>query len=204
MKFGRFIYRYTGEYHAGKEAIYNIGDNIQTIAIDNLYKICGINEEDIVDLNIAELTVYDGAYCIVPMAGYFSSYSEFDQLPVSGRIIPLFISTELGYTECKDLVPFLKKWEPVWARDEATLQNLRKYGIESCLSGCLTITLPKRYRKPENGRGFLIDLSDAALTVLPRDYRENGEIVHHVGRLEKTPMDEEERLRVDGIVRRRL
>lgn len=114
MKYGRFVYGYTGEYHAGTEALYNIGDNIQTIATDNLYCRCGIKKEDIVDFNF----------------------------------------TDLCYEDCCDLVPFLKKWEPILDRDKATLFNLQKNVVQSYLSERLTITLPKRDKEPKDGRIF--------------------------------------------------
>lgn len=70
MKFGRLIYRYTGCTYVEKGAIFNIGDNIQTFAVDNFYRKMGIPSEDIVDINFADMKYYDGEEVILPMTGY--------------------------------------------------------------------------------------------------------------------------------------
>lgn len=67
MKFGRLIYQYTGKtflnedaMYNNEDAMYNIGDNIQTYAIDNIYRRMRILSEDIIDINFTEMSNYSG------------------------------------------------------------------------------------------------------------------------------------------------
>ena len=60
MKYGRLVYRYSGKTYENDNAIFNIGDNVQTYAIDNLYRRMGISSDEIIDINFAEMANYDG------------------------------------------------------------------------------------------------------------------------------------------------
>lgn len=204
MKFGRLIYKYTGRTIVGDGAIYNIGDNIQTFAIDALYSKMGIPEEDIIDINVTEMKYYDGDYVILPMAGYASHYKRFNQLPCSDKIIPFFISFEMSNEECDDIVPYLKKCEPIFCRDEATMFLLRRKGIESYISGCATITLPKRKSSPSKGKIFLVDVPVEVEEHMPNEYLEKGIRCKHEGHIKKLPFSEEERLEIDVHARKML
>ncbi len=199
MKFGRLIYRYTGCTYVEKGAIFNIGDNIQTFAVDNFYRKMGIPSEDIVDINFADMKYYDGEEVILPMTGYGSHYKRFNQLPASDKIIPLFIGFEMSDPTCDDIVPYLKKHEPIGCRDEATMQLLREKGVLAYVSGCLTITLPRRKTEPVNPKTFFIDVSSKLEKYIPETLKENCEYVKHEGKLDTIPMTEEERINIDKM-----
>lgn len=197
MKFGRLIYQYTGKTISNKGAIYNIGDNIQTFAVDNFYQKMGIKSKDIVEINASEMKFYDGEYVILPMAGYASHYKRFNQLPTSDKIIPFFISFEMSDQECDDLIPYLKKNEPIGCRDEETMKLLRKKGVEAYTSGCLTVTLPRRDSNITGKKVFLVDVPDELRPFIPDEISNNCEEISHEGVLETIPMSEEERLRIE-------
>lgn len=199
MKFGRLVYNYTGETIAGKDGIYNIGDNFQTFAIDNVYKRMGIGSDDIININACEMKNYDGEYVIVLVAGYASHYKRFNQLPPSGKIIPLFFSFEMSDESCDDIVPYLKEHAPIGCRDEATMQLLRRKGIEAYTSGCLTITLPKRIKEPTQKKVFFIDIPSSLESYIPEELKENCEYVTQEGIIKQVPMTEEERLEIDKL-----
>lgn len=69
----------------------------------------------------------------------------------SDYIIPVF----LGLTMVKDTLEkeeatYLRQYAPIGCRDKRTLLTLRKYGIQSFLNGCFTITMPNRCHSKEN------------------------------------------------------
>ena len=197
MKYGRLVYRYTGKTYENSTAIYNIGDNVQTFAIDNIYKRMGIKTEDLVYINVTEMANYNGEYVILPIACYGSHYKRFSQFPTSDKIIPLFVSFEMSDMNCDDIIPYLKKNEPIGCRDEKTMLLLRSKGIEAYLSGCLTITLPRRSKRPSNGKVFLVDISAKLEKYIPDSIRKKCEYVKQEGEIGHIPMTEEDRINVD-------
>ncbi len=197
MKFGRLIYKYTGKTYVDTSAIYNIGDNFQTYAIDNIYEKMGIPKEDIIDINACEMKNYSGDYVIVLMAGYASHYKRFNQLPPSEKIIPLFFSFEMSDETCDDIVPYLRQHMPIGCRDEATMKLLRKKGVEAYVSGCLTITLPKRETEPEKQKVFLVDIPSELEKHIPPEIRKNCEYIKHEGTVAHAPMTDEDRIKID-------
>lgn len=118
-----------------------IGDNIQIYAIDEFYRKCGI--KNIAYIKFDELSTYNGEYAILPVtlplinyvnggiAGWFSSH-----------IIPVFLGLTIAKSSltCEE-VQYLKNYEPIGCRDECTMLTMRKYGIQSYLGGCITLTL---------------------------------------------------------------
>lgn len=197
MKFGRLVYRYIGKTIENDSSIYNIGDNFQTYAIDNIYRTMGIDEKDIVDINACEMQDYNGEYVIVLMAGYASHYKRFHQLPTSDKIIPYFFSFEMSDENCDDIVPYLQKHVPIGCRDEATMNLLRRKGIQAFTSGCLTITLPKRQCEPKCKKTFFVDIPSAVMQYIPKELWDNYEIIEHEGIIGKFPMTESDRERID-------
>ncbi|MDD3138137.1 MAG: polysaccharide pyruvyl transferase family protein [Lachnospiraceae bacterium] len=204
MKFGRLVYQYTGKTYVDGNAIFNIGDNIQTFAIDHFYEKMGIEKKDIIDINFCEMKQYDGEYVIVPMAGYASHYKRFQQLPTSDKIIPFFISFEMSDEECDDIVPYLKSHEPIGCRDEETMILLRQKGVKAYTSGCLTVTLPKRDKQPEDGKVFLIDIPETLEKYVPNDLKKNCEYIKHEGTIGHAPMTQEDALRIDIEAREKV
>lgn len=204
MKFGRLVYRYTGCTYVEKGAIYNIGDNMQTFAVDNLYRRMGVAPEDVININFADMKYYSGEEVILPMAGYASHYKRFNQLPASDKIIPFFIGFEMSDPTCDDIVPYLKKHEPIGCRDEATMQLLREKDVEAYVSGCLTITLPRRKEEPVCPKTFFVDISSKLEQFIPDELRDNCEYVKHEGNLNTVPMTEDERVEIDRMAMERL
>ncbi len=199
MKFGRLVYRYTGCTYVEKGAIYNIGDNIQTFAVDNLYKKMGIAKDNIIDINFADMQYYDGEEVILPMAGYGSHYKRFNQLPTSEKIIPFFIGFEMSDPMCDDIIPYLQRYEPIGCRDEATMCLLQSKGVKAYTSGCLTITLTKRTEEPKEPKVFFVDISSKLEEYIPDNLRKNCEYIKHEGELETVPMTEEERQKIEEL-----
>lgn len=75
-----------------------------------------------------------------------------EKFPVSKRIIPLPISMHISpvcaekLLSLKKVLDWFKKNEPIGCRDKNTEQLLKLKGIKSYFSGCLTLTLGKKYK----------------------------------------------------------
>ena len=129
---------------AGESARKNIGDYIQTVAqeqfFDNIH--CYVEREHL-DETEWEETVN------VIMNAWFMWHPE--NFPPSGKINPLFISMHI--VPCiadkmltEDSIAYLKRFEPIGARDLNTKQILESYNVASYFSGCLTLTLGLKYK----------------------------------------------------------
>jgi hypothetical protein len=72
--------------------------------------------------------------------------------PPGDSLIPLFISFHITGDEFAELrmlspagIAYFKKYGPIGCRDYGTVKLLGKYGIEAYFSGCLTLTLGRKY-----------------------------------------------------------
>lgn len=114
----------------------NLGDDIQTLAQIEALKKGGIKKYSLLDRE--KLADYSGRPVNLIMGGWFVHDSK--QFPPSKRINPIFISFHI---KNESLVYrnrwYFKKHEPIGCRDTFTMNMLRKHGIESYLSKCLTL-----------------------------------------------------------------
>ncbi|MCX5510533.1 polysaccharide pyruvyl transferase family protein [Pseudomonas sp. BJa3] len=183
---------------------HNIGDDIQTHAVEHLYACMGIPAEQIVRLNRYEFHDYDGrhGYILMPMCGYFTLGNAQSPLPLSPYIIPVYFSFGLSsdVEEPADLEHF-RRHEPIGTRDERVMHMFRERGISAFTSGCLTITFPLRQKTPEHGKVFLVDVPDALLEYVPVELADRVERVTHMYPFEKIPSDQEEAERFDAMTR---
>lgn len=147
----------------------DLGDEIQTIAAERfLPRVDVWTDRERLD----EFT--DDLACKIILNGWFLHRPE--HWPPSQLLEPLIVSFHLtreiapGLNEKMiapsasvlgpDGVEFLKRHEPVGARDLDTLRQMRSAGVDAYFSGCLTLTLGiGRQRVPRNGV-FAVDLPD--------------------------------------------
>ena len=76
MKYGILIHRPLFK-HINERSLFNIGDNIQSHAIRNLYRHMNIDENDIVEINKYELSSYTGDYLVVPIANFTMEFCRY-------------------------------------------------------------------------------------------------------------------------------
>lgn len=122
----------------------NIGDYIQSVAQEQFFEqtVCYVEREHLDTFHATERVN-------VIMNGWFMWHPE--NFPPSGIINPLFISFHLvPHIADRFLTPktisYLKKYEPIGARDLGTRDLLEQHGIKSYFSGCLTLTLGLKYK----------------------------------------------------------
>lgn len=175
MKFGNIIMDRIGRC--------TVGDDIQLLAIENLYKHMGIDYNDVIRIPFSELSTYSGEYVILPLSFPFYGFSNGNNITnFSSRIIPVFLgfATMLNHYNETDL-KYLQKFQPIGCRDQYTMSALRQQGIEAYLNGCMTATLP-RMRNGFDGRHkvFCVDIPDDFKKFIPKEILENCEFVNHV------------------------
>lgn len=136
----------------------NIGDYVQSIAQRQF-----IRDKETCYVDIECLSDFKSEQQVnVIMNGWFTwDCSKF--LPPAS-INPFFISFHLTPPQEKafftpEITAYLKKYQPIGARDIKTMEMMQAHGIESYFSGCLTMTLGKEYlQKGEHiGEVFIVD-----------------------------------------------
>ena len=142
---------------------FNVGDYIQSLAARQFFPV---DDDDIILINREKLnTKKENINALLIMNGWFSHYP--DCWPPADYITPIFVSFHINksvedFFKKPDVIEYLKKHEPIGCRDTHTQEFLRKNGIESYFSGCLTTTFEKvhwtKYPDKENKKVLLIDI----------------------------------------------
>lgn len=169
--------------------VQNIGDWIQTIAATILLKSWRIN--NVKEISKFTLNYYEGDYTLLMCNGFNETTRQIHTpgfiFPSSNKIVPLFMSFHLhnGNLE-KEMIEGLKRYEPIGCRDEETMSNLRKQGIECYLSGCITALLPQRKKKSTQTKVLCIDVSDTLKKYIDAQKFEEIEYFTHLYPIKRT------------------
>lgn len=163
-----------------RDGLNNLGDNIQLIAINELYKKMGITEDEIVRIDYYNLSNYNGEYVILPINYPFYGYrNELDITMFSERIIPVFLGISVmdGSISMAEK-EYLKRFEPIGCRDEHTMREFRKSGILSYLNGCVTSTLDKRRDGFKNRtKTIFVDVDESFKKYVPQEILKDSEFI---------------------------
>lgn len=170
--------------------IISIGDVFECLAIRNIYKSIGINENELLICYPYELGEYDGEYCVLPINVYALN------IDYSDRILPVFLGLTLGggYKLSKRNENLLRRFSPVGCRDERTMRLLLKYGIDAYLQGCLVATFPKRPILDTQKKVFFVNPEKGIQKYIPEELLDNYEFVSH-----DYYMTDEELYKEDGL-----
>lgn len=134
----------------------NIGDYVQSVAQEQFFpKVDTYVEREHLDSFESKEKVK------LIMSAWFMRHPE--NFPPSPWIDPLFISFHIVprienrfFTEKS--INYLKRYEPIGARDTGTKELLEKHGIKSYFSGCLTLTLGLKFKtQDKNGKVYFVD-----------------------------------------------
>lgn len=176
-----------------------IGDDMQLLAIENLYKYMGIDYDEVVRIPFHSLAQYDGEYVILPIS--FPLYGFHHDVAItqfSPKIIPVFLGlSTLTQTYTKEEREYLKRFEPIGCRDLHTMQAMRKNGIMSYLNGCMTATLPFM-RKDDNKKYdkiFCIDVPNKFRNIIPEHILQDCVFLSHTFYPEELPNGPEQKAR---------
>jgi hypothetical protein len=157
------IKTYLLEYTGGKlDHRINLGDEIQSIAAKRILKyIDGYVSREGLN-NITEP-------CIVSLNGFFLDSSNW---PPSKSVIPIpfafHVSKKYEKLICSAQgIKYLKKYEPIGCRDLQSSNILKKHGVDSFYSKCLTLTLEKRKIEPNAGKVYIVGVTDNLQRIIP-------------------------------------
>lgn len=154
----------------------NIGDDLQLVAIENLYMAMGIDYKDVIRIGFSELSSYDGEYVILPISFPFYGYREGLNITMfSPKIIPVFLGLSvMGGNISEEEILYLRRFEPIGCRDYYTVEWLREKNICAYLNGCLTATLP---RCTGGGKDiYLVDIPTKYYPYIPKELRNHAHI----------------------------
>ena len=126
MKYGNYSLLFQDSSFQDKDNAYaNLGDNIITLAINNIYQILGISQENIIYVNKDSTKDYKGEYIVLPACLNLWDSSLDLRLPMSPYIYPIFISVVANrdvFIDRQDLVEYFKMNAPIGCRDEQTME----------------------------------------------------------------------------------
>lgn len=202
MKLGIILHNYGNL--STQAAGFNIGDPIQSIMLERLYNEMGVNENEIKRLNLCDLSTYNGEYILLPMLSVAIGVG-FTPLPLSPKIIPLFISAHFVISELNyEQITYLRNYAPIGCRDEYSLNTMRRYNIPAYLTGCITVLFPKRAASINAKDIYIIDEPKALKKFLPEHIRKNAIYETHLLPLDGTSMTEKEAERLYRLSKERL
>lgn len=146
----------------------NLGDCMQTLGVENVYKKTGICEpENLLLVNRDDINNYHGEPCTLFMQSWFGDYAGNFPLPWTKEITPVFIGFHLS-TINKTREKFIQNkifesmqsMTAVGCRDRNTMDFLKKLGINAYMSGCMTLTFDTRKNidSTQQNKIFVVDL----------------------------------------------
>ncbi len=192
MRYGKITQHYP-EYHV--QPLMNVGDIVQTIAVEFLYELMGISDDQIVGVSKYGLSSYQEEEVVVPVTGFFNERPDMGEVPFSGKIIPVFLGYHLGWgLYDKNNLEFFKKYQPIGCRDRYTQQVFVQHGIEAYVCGCPTIIFPRRAEAVGRNKVFLVDTPAELDAFIPGDMQSSVEKISHIVPLKQTPLRESEYL----------
>lgn len=150
----------------------NLGDDIQMVAAKRLLpKVDGSLPRE----SLAELTEPG----VISMNGFFMGEGAW---PPAASLEPFFYAFHLAAASQEKIcsaegIEYLRKYQPIGCRDRGTMQILAKHGIEAFYSKCISLTFERRKTDPKDGTIFLVGLSKAAKSMVPRAIRKQAVIV---------------------------
>jgi len=171
----------------------NIGDNMQSLAVRQLYERLGIGEEEIVSINRDEMTSYSGGHAVLIMNGCFYERS----FPLPDNITPVFVGFQTHKEAVEKHASYFKCFEPIGCRDKATECLFREQGIQAYTTGCLTMTFRKE-AEPSTKRKVVFvygsgsgGLPTEIFKYIPDDLQNRVEFVFQRLIQQKFPLSEE-------------
>lgn len=135
-----------------KYNILNIGDYIQALAAQQY-----LGHIDVYIDRDYELSTYNGDPVNMIMNGWYMDHPE--NFPPSDKIHPFYIAVHINKLALPEIlrdecIEHFKKYQPIGCRDYHTVELLKDKGIDAYFSGCLTLTLGKKYKWSGERKGI--------------------------------------------------
>lgn len=184
MKYGYMFYQKPLKPHMKTRPV-NLGDPIQSYAVKNLYREMGIREEDIVPVPRYDMADYDGEECVC-VVNSASNYEElaYDSrfMPPSAKVHAIPMSLHIHRELPADELAYYKTCGGVGCRDLYTVDYLKSLGVDAYLTGCLTLTLPRRSEETAKkaDKVYFLDVPKDVMELMPQDLRDEGIVLSNI------------------------
>lgn len=203
MKYGVLTFGYAGLADTDAARVnllrhgVNLGDNVQTLAMRRLLGVFGIAPGDIIDVDRDSLSSYDGPPVRLPLNACMGDHA----FPLSPNVHPVFIGFQAKPATIAAQADLLRRHAPIGCRDVATARACRALGIAAEVTGCVSLTLPRRKTQPRRPCVMVVQGALAgrfpgeALLKMPADLLARAEFVHQrrlVARLPLAPQDRQD------------
>lgn len=167
MKYANLIARKTG--------LRNYGEDMQFLAIENLYRYMGIPYDEVVRITETDLFSYDGSeYLVLPINyPFWGIYKE-----LSPKILPVYLGIAALGDSIIESMKF-KEFQPIGCRDQRTYEICQRHGIQSYINGCMSLALP-RSEAALGEKIYIVDVCDELLEYIPQSMKENAVYKTHV------------------------
>ncbi len=181
----------------------NLGDNMQSIAIRLLLRRLGVPSEDIVSINRDTLASYEGPTAALVMNGAFSDWS----FPTPPSIRPVFVGLCVSEQTVTRFHDYFSRYQPIGCRDVHTKEIFDRHDISAFVSGCLTLTIPRRAQTASADKVLVVYGSGAGafpstvLEGMPAHLLEQTEFVYQRIPLPRFPLAEAQCLEVEAYAR---
>ena len=153
----------------------NVGDDIQCCAAARFLPTvdCVIDRESLDRFD-------NGGEPVKAIMNGWYMYNK-SNWPPSEDIDPLWVSVHISESDYFGIgekfltgpgAEYLRQYSPIGARDESTLEMLRRNGIDAYLSGCLTLTLPRNDSAEKIDEILLVDVDPASEQCIRRHFPE--------------------------------
>lgn len=188
MKYGYLFYRKPLIAEMPSRPI-NLGDPIQSYAVKLLYKEMGIAEEDIIPVPRYDMADYEGEECVCTV-NTCSTYEElaYDShfMPPSEKIHAVPFSLHINRDIAEEELEYYRTCTDVGCRDELTQRKLAALGVNAYLTGCLSLTFPRRTQVQEQNadKVYLIDVQKRVKDLIPRELLEEATELSSIHRFE--------------------
>ena len=183
LSFGRNPQQGTNQYG-------NLGDWYQSFAVENLYRSF-LKDDDIKYIYRTDISSYEGEKTRLMLQGCFLHLKGAPVFPVSKDIDPCFFGFHCLSFKDRKHIKDLPDDTVIGCRDEPTFRLMEKLGKKAYISGCITATLDKREKEPENGKVFLVDAPDEILKFMPKELLSKTEYISQSFKLENNLSDSE-------------
>ncbi len=181
----------------------NLGDNMQSIAIRQLLKRCGVSEDNMISINRDTLTSYDGEPVALIMNGVFPQTC----FPTPPQVTPIFIGLCVREPTILRFRSYFESHQPIGCRDIETKNLFERHGISAYVTGCLTMTIAKRRADDANERRqkvFIVygagsgAFPAAVLKHIPKAHLDDSEFIFHRIPVSDFPLSEKRSLEVEA------
>jgi hypothetical protein len=162
----------------------NIGDEIQSIAAQQFLPRIDvlIDRDHLVDCKPREPTK-------IILNGWFSHRPK--NMAINHNVLPLFTSFHISNEYNSSIeqltndrcIESYKRFEPIGCRDLATMRILETKGIRCYFSGCLTLTLKKKFTERRNDAIYFVDVPQEVVPAFPKDISTQVKQVSHSVRI---------------------